>query len=411
MFRKEVFEAKNKRLFGSVIITQPTSIYLGVVSFVVLFVVVSFYLSHYHYARKETVKGYLNPQSGVVRVYLHRSGVIGDLFVEEGTKVRTGDRLAKIVNSQSLASGSELSEELSLELEVQKSILKDELKALNILKENDFNILREQVSKLKESHSILKNMRETIVDKYSFKKESYLSGKNLFEKGYLSKNSLFSLKEDYFDAKESVERIKNDISKLELDIYKYQSKILSHPNDWKLKLSSIKRNISVINSQILEIESRHEFIEKAPESGVVTSIQANVGSKLDFDTPLLSIIPIDSPLEMVMLIPTRSSGFIKVGDDVNIRFDAFPYQKFGMLKAKVVKIDKDLLLPKDAKVPVTVFEATYQVRAKLSQQFITAYGKKFPLKVGMIGEADIILENRSLLDWLLEPIYSIKGKL
>jgi membrane fusion protein len=51
----------------------------------------------------------------------------------------------------------------------------------------------------------------------------------------------------------------------------------------------------------------------------------------------------------------------------------------------------------------------YRVRASLSKQSISAYGKSFPLKVGMLADADIILEKRSLFEWLLDPLYAVKG--
>ncbi|WP_155487683.1 HlyD family efflux transporter periplasmic adaptor subunit, partial [Vibrio harveyi] len=184
----------------------------------------------------------------------------------------------------------------------------------------------------------------------------------------------------------------------------------SLPENLQLKLTTIERQISSINTQLYELNNQYEFIKKAPESGIVTAIQSYVGSNINLKTPLLSIIPKDSPLELEMLLPTRSSGFVQVGDHVNIRFDAFPYQKFGMVKGTIISVDKALLLPSDKALPFAVNEAMYQVRAELDNQTVLAYGKSYPLKVGMIADADIILEKRSLLDWLLEPLYSVKGR-
>ncbi|MBF4406289.1 HlyD family secretion protein, partial [Vibrio anguillarum] len=105
----------------------------------------------------------------------------------------------------------------------------------------------------------------------------------------------------------------------------------------------------------------------------------------------------DSPLEIELLLPTRSAGFIEIGNKVNVRFDAFPYQKFGFITGVISNIDKVVVLPSEKVLPIQLDEAMYRVRAKLNQQSIKAYGKKFPLKVGMIADADIILEKRALL--------------
>ena len=53
----------------------------------------------------------------------------------------------------------------------------------------------------------------------------------------------------------------------------------------------------------------------------------------------------------------------------------------------------------------------YRIRAVLEQQAIIAYGEEFPLRSGMHFLADIHLDSRSLLDWILDPIYSLRGKI
>ncbi|HFG1900860.1 TPA: HlyD family efflux transporter periplasmic adaptor subunit, partial [Vibrio cholerae] len=211
--------------------------------------------------------------------------------------------------------------------------------------------------------------------------------------------------------RESMDGLDREILDLVAKIADFEVKKNSIPNEVELKRISIERRISEINMQILELKNKYEFIVKAPESGTVTAIQAYTGTNINNNVPLLSIIPEDSILEIEMLLPTRSAGFIQIGDPVRIRFDAFPYQKFGSIKGEVTKIDKALLLPTDQMLPIRLEEASYKVSAKLEKQEIVAYDKSFSLKVGMIAEADIILENRSLLDWLLDPIYALQGKL
>ena len=124
----------------------------------------------------------------------------------------------------------------------------------------------------------------------------------------------------------------------------------------------------------------------------------------------MSLIPQGAQLVAELLLPTRSAGFVKSGDEARLRFDAFPYQRFGFLESHVSRIDKALLLDGEARVPVTLSEPVYRIRTTLSKQDMLAYGDTFPLKSGMLLEADIVLDRRSLLDWLLDPIYSLQGR-
>ncbi|MFA0016719.1 HlyD family efflux transporter periplasmic adaptor subunit, partial [Vibrio lentus] len=206
-------------------------------------------------------------------------------------------------------------------------------------------------------------------------------------------------------------RNKADISSISLEISTLKSDKIALPDLNTLKQVAIQRQISKLKEQLIELDNQYEFVKNAPESGVVTAIQPTVGTQIDTDTPILSIIPDNSPLEIELLLPTRSAGFVQLGDLVKIRFHAFPYQKFGLAHGKVINIDQALILPTDTILPVKIEEAIYRVRVSLNKQEISAYGKSFPLKVGMLADADIILEKRTLLEWLLDPIYAIRGKI
>ncbi|WP_345890935.1 MULTISPECIES: HlyD family efflux transporter periplasmic adaptor subunit [Vibrio] len=116
---------------------------------------------------------------------------------------------------------------------------------------------------------------------------------------------------------------------------------------------------------------------EASKQGTVTAIQAKVGSQVSPSTPILSIIPTNSPLELELLLPTRSAGFVQQGDTVNIRFDAFPYQKFGLMTGAITSIDKALILPSDKALLIQTEQAMYRVTASLPEQFRTPMVKNF----------------------------------
>ena len=121
-------------------------------------------------------------------------------------------------------------------------------------------------------------------------------------------------------------------------------------------------------------------------------------------------MPIDDVLKAVLLVPTRAFGFVKAGQQTRIRFDAFPYQRFGLFEGEVTHAANSILLPGEVEMPITIQEPVYRVEVALGKQEIRAYGNSVPLQPGMILSADVVLEQRSLLNWLLEPILSLKGQ-
>ena len=101
---------------------------------------------------------------------------------------------------------------------------------------------------------------------------------------------------------------------------------------------------------------------------------------------------------------------MQVGNHSRLRFDAFPYQRFGFINSEITRIDQTLISPNEVQLPIALQEPVYRLRAKLTQQQMQAFGKGFNLKSGMLFEADIMLEQRTLIEWLLEPLYSLNGR-
>ncbi|MCG7587978.1 HlyD family secretion protein, partial [Photobacterium sp. OFAV2-7] len=332
-------------------------------------------------------------------------------YIEEGEQVNQGDALVKIKNSRSLTTGVELSVALSKELGQQISSLEKEYKILNDIHKKELKSIDRQIQQLQISLSAINNAKRTSFKKLKLKENQLLNNQTLHQKGYLSLHNFESIREEYLTTLEAHERLEMDRISVQSEITALESKRLALPGQLILQQANIERQVSELKSQVTQLDNQYEFIKKAPEAGFVTTIQPSLGTRIESGTPLMSIIPLDSPLEIELLLPTHSAGFVQMGDKVKIRFDAFPYQKFGFISGEISNVDQALILPTDKVLPVSISEAMYRVRAKLYQQSVSAYGKKFPLKVGMIADADIILEKRSLLEWLLDPIYAVKGRL
>lgn len=410
-FRSEVISAQKNRLTGKIIISQKLSSYLLYISIFIIFLLLIIYLTQCSFSRKETVRGYLLPSKGVIKVVSSRKGVLEEVLVHDGSLVEKDKPLARIRDSQGVTGGIEVSTALKQELEKQIKEFSEESNIQDVLFQKEEQRINTQLSQLNQRLKAIEKAKVTSMLRLKLKEQQYAKNKNLHEKGFLSSTELASVYEEYLDAQESIDHLEKELASARADINNLNSSRIILPEQHNLKKITFERGISQLQTQLIELNNNYEFVITAPETGTVTAIQPSEGSHLSTNTQILSIIPKNSPLEMELLLPTRSAGFVQFGDEVRIRFDAFPYQKFGLVKGKVINIDKALILPSDKVFPIKISEAMYRVRVTISTQEIQAYGKKFPLKVGMLAEADIIQEKRSLLEWLLDPIYAIKGKL
>ncbi|WP_299790175.1 hypothetical protein [uncultured Shewanella sp.] len=81
MFRKQAVDAKKNKLHGDISLAQPLSIYCVVTTLVIVVAIVYIFLSFSNYTRKETVRGYIVPDKGVIKAYANRSGSIEKIHV------------------------------------------------------------------------------------------------------------------------------------------------------------------------------------------------------------------------------------------------------------------------------------------------------------------------------------------
>ena len=184
------------------------------------------------------------------------------------------------------------------------------------------------------------------------------------------------------------------------------------PQQQANELANIENAYSDLNHQIVSYKSDAEETVYAPHTGVVSGLQVKTGYTVDSSRPLLTLLPENGDIQARIAVPVSSAGFIREGQALHIRYDAFPYQKFGVQSGEIVNISPSLVLPGELKdVPISISEPTYLVTASLSANEILAYGNPISLKAGMTFSADVDLSQRSLLEWLMEPLYSITGKL
>jgi membrane fusion protein len=130
--------------------------------------------------------------------------------------------------------------------------------------------------------------------------------------------------------------------------------------------------------------------------------------------PLVTVVPSNSKLQAILYAPSRALGFLKPGQAVKIKLDAFPYQKFGVAEGKVISIADSPVRASESSAGTRLATSTetgepmYTVRVELDKQIIEAYGNQQRLRPGMQLDAEIQLDTRRIYEWVLEPLFSLR---
>ncbi|HHP6765531.1 TPA: HlyD family secretion protein, partial [Acinetobacter baumannii] len=223
---------------------------------------------------------------------------------------------------------------------------------------------------------------------------------------------------NYLDQLAQYESLQREKVSLEKQLTEQQISLSGLENRQNNQIEQLERLLSSNTQELIEMQSRQHIAIQANSSGLIGTINAEVGQYVDLSKPLLTVLPENTPLIAQLYVPSRAIGFVKEGDQVLLRYQAYPYQKFGHAKAQVLSVAKTALASQDLQTIGIISpqeqlnnEPVYLVRAKLDKQIVKAYGKDMPLQVGMTLEGDIMHEKRKLYEWVLEPLFSITGKL
>ena len=415
LFRREAIAHQSERLTGAITLAQPLSIKITTLILVAIATAIIVFLFSAEYSRKETVRGFLMPSKGVIKSYANQAGTIEKIWVKEGDKVTKGQSLATILVQQSNSEGVDLSTQIADLLNAQDSLLNDEITQHQALEVQEILSLKSQKIALKSEQTALKNQLALSAEKLTLLKQRQLDFNQLNQSGFLSKLEKERQQQALLDAKQEEQNMARLLLQQTNTLSQIEFNIENVPQQYRLRINGLKRQQGDLHRQLAQTASNYTYTITATNDGIATGIQVLEGETLSQSkaqsTPLLHILPEGSELVAELLLPTRSAGFVALGNTTRLRFDAFPYQRFGFIKSEIVRIDQTLIAPNEIQLLIVLQEPVYRLRAKLNRQNVEAYGKQFKLKSGMLFEADIMLEKRTLIEWLLEPIYSLKGRI
>jgi membrane fusion protein len=131
---------------------------------------------------------------------------------------------------------------------------------------------------------------------------------------------------------------------------------------------------------------------------------------------LASLLPAGAQLQAQLYATSRAVGFVRAHQPVQLRYEAFPYQKFGHQSGVVSQVSLSPLQATElvgeavSAAAGSAGEPMYRITVSLERQSITAYGQSVALSPGMQLEADVNLDRRRLLEWLFEPILGVAGR-
>ena len=413
LFRPEAVGHAGNRAHGDVLLARPISYSVLTLMFVMIAAAIVVFFASASYTRRVDVQGVLTPSRGLIKVTPSQSGLISESRVQEGQTVAAGDVLFVLSSDRQTAGEGNADKAVSELLKARRDSLQSELTQSRLQDTQRLDAARHRAQDLMteirriDDQAALQqrriDMAKTTLNRYS----------DLAASNFVSPVQVQDKQADLLDQEQRLSELLRSSAASARDLSTAQAEVRDLQVQAVRDVQAGERSVSATQQDLTENEARRQILVRATSAGTVTAITAQPGQTVAATQSVASILPAGSELEAELYAPSRAIGFLKPGMEVQLRYQAYSYQKFGQAKGHVREIARTALRPDELSLPgaVATNEPIYRVRVKLDHQTVTAYGIDEELRAGAVLDGSIVLDKRKLYEWVLEPLYTVTGHL
>jgi membrane fusion protein len=413
LFRRQAIDAASSR-YGSPVRPIGLGSWVLTLFACALLIVVAIGLTIGTYTRKETVSGVLQPAAGATRIMSLRPGAITEVYVVDGQEVAAGDPIARLSTDPSVAHEGDAPAALSVLVEEgaerEKTAMAAQAAARLESSDQAMAQLRSRASALRADAAHLRGTRHLQSERLRLSEETLEAGRLLRERELFSLLQLRQREEAVLAARQQLASIDRELMQIGASL----EEIVSETGALQAQRAQLNAEIALHEAQFEQRHTEHladhGIILTATKPGRVAALTARAGATVEAGRTIAVILPAGTGLEAELWVPSKAAGFLHVGAPVRLMYDAFPYQKFGVGRGVISSIAGAPTDPSEITMPLQTQEALYRVLVKVPAEGMAAYGGQERLAPGMRLSADLILDERSLWEWLLDPIIAMRSR-
>ncbi|CAB3753572.1 HlyD family secretion protein [Paraburkholderia solisilvae] len=415
LFRHEVLDAKATKWMGNIVLVRPVSFRLYTAIAAVAACAVIAFLYFGTYTRRTTVNGQLLPDAGLIKIYAPQPGIVVEKHVKEGELVTRGQLIYVLSSDRQSAPGLSAQSEISAQVRSRVVALEEERQKTEALQQGERNTAYTKVTSLTGQLRELDAQIASQTERTDLARDALTRYEALASQDYISKDQVQQKRADLIDQQMKQQNLERDRAGTLQALTESKNDSSGLALKQMNQLSELERTLSSTREELAESEVKRQILITAPQAGIATGVLAEVGQAVNSSRPLLSIVPAGARLDAQLYASSGAIGFIRAGNPVLLRYQAYPYQKFGEYGGRVAAVAHTALPSSDLLAPSAPASgpdsAYYLITVRLDRQAVHAYGSDVPLQSGMTLEADIFQERRRLYEWALAPLYSLTGKL
>ncbi|MET0519012.1 MAG: HlyD family efflux transporter periplasmic adaptor subunit [Burkholderiaceae bacterium] len=414
LFRPEALAGQKQAWLGGIQILRPISLTLLTAVAVGSVVLVLGFLSLAEYTRKARVSGYLVPDRGVLRISSPQAATVLAREVQEGQQVRQGDVLFVLA----LDSASQTVEGIAQNLAAREQSLQGTAAQQRELALAQGRALASRRAGLQRELVQLQAEVALHRQRLTLAREALARWEDLGREQFSSAAQVQTKREELLAVQAQGQALERQREGLQRDLQDIEAQAQQLPLRAEVQQGEIARDLAELKQKGLETEGRRRLVLRAPSDGIVSTLQAEPGQSVAANAALANVLPAQTQMQAQLYAPSSAVGFVHPSQPVQLRYQAFPYQKFGQQSGRVLQVSRTPLAPAELatlNLPAALSqslasEPLYRITVSLDRQTVPAYGQEQPLAAGMQLDADVMLERRRLIEWIFEPLLSLSSR-
>ncbi|MBK0091092.1 HlyD family secretion protein [Erwinia sp. S59] len=415
MFRKEAVENQKLKWRGRALLLPGIPFWLVASLTTILVTLFLIIVVAGSYTRRVNVSGEISTYPRAVNVYSSVQGVVINKYVMEGEIIEVGAPIYQLNVSKSTHNGV-VSENQRRDLDQQLARISQIISRLESSKNATIAMLEKQKEQysaaLLRSQDILRRAQEGI----RIVKNNMDSYRRYQAQGLINNDQMTSQVALYYQQQNNFLNLSGQNDQNALQITILDGQILTQSAEFDNQIYQMELQKFELLKERSNIDANESIIVRALTAGRVDSLSVTVGQMVNVGDSLLQVIPL--PIEyyaLVLWVPNEALPFLTEGDQVNIRYEAFPAEKFGLFSGTVSLISRTPASPQEMisyqgapRTALTSAIPYYKVIVRPDKQRVSYGDKQLSLENGIKAQSTLFLEKRKLYQWILSPFYDMK---
>ena len=339
LFRPEAVDAQRLQWLGGVQLMRPPSLTWVTAGVVCAVIALAAFLMLAQYTRKATANGVVVPDRGLIRLVPAVAGTVLERRVVEGQAVQAGDVLFVLALERALLSAGAQAE-VRRSIDDRRRSLVEAARAQQLLSGTQRSALDRRMAAL-EAELLQIDVEAGLQQQRLVMAEQALARlQSLQAEQFISPAQTQAKAEELLGLRGSAQGLARQRAALHRERAELDGERRVQPLVAGAAVGGLERDLAQANRDAAEQNAEQRLIVRAPQAGIVSTLLAEPGQSVSPASALATLVPQGAVLQAQLFAPSSAIGFVQPGQAVRLRFEAFPYQKFGQQPARVLQVSR-----------------------------------------------------------------------